>query len=417
MATEPAVIAEGPTPSEEPEVTPDVTAADAEPAAADGQAVQDASSEPTSEVAAAAPPDIFDLTDPDVAFIVEKYGNDPNALARELHAANNRNAEQARAREAQPEPPREQESQAAQRSVELPADVEQAVWRSVREDQECVALKEDYGEIVAQIAEIAVLNRRGDLVGGELLTVDQGLRKLDQDYLETKRLLTDVGRIKLDEYQKSEAKEALQQIKEEREELREKRAALVDRYGTLRSAKQARSDKYQQRYDAYRNHFSKQIQTTRAKQEEDRVITGIQTEFTKEWNVGLAAAFKSLNIPNDPELRQALTDRALQAGKLTVITKPIPTGGSRAFIEDVFKREMKTAEYWKRQGVGTYAGQKRRDVLPQAPSGRASVAPADPANSTDWKERWRAKADEFKERFGSPSANDVFKNATGRPTV
>lgn len=408
MATEPAAIEEQAQPAAEPEVTdvPAVAEPDVQP---DGQAEQEAAAEPTSDVATAPP--AFDLYDPDIAFIVDKYGSDPNVVARELHALNNRMAEMSR----QPEPatPREEPKSAQPTSVDIPADVEQEVWRSVWTDPECVALKEDYNEARAQIAEVAQFNRRGELTGGEVFQVDQQASKLLSDISAIKALIGGQGLVKLDEFQVTEAKNALADKKEQYADLKERREGLVKKYETMLAQKKRYSDAYQKRFDGFRDHFSKRVQTERASREEQRIIQGLANDFTKEWNSAMDAAFKSLKIPNDPELRQALKDAAVDKGKLAVNpndpnSKVIPTGGSQAFIENVFRREMKTGDYWKRQGAGTYAGQKRADVKPQAPGGRAAVAPADPANSTDWKERWKARALSVKEQF---------EKDTGLPTV
>lgn len=408
MATSvPAETASEETPSPAEVETPSVETPAEEVAGAD-----EASSGPVDdggEPPSPATPPTLNLEDPDVQFVLGKFGNDPNALARDWHGLNSRAGEWKRDSEELAKlkaeraeaTSREPQEQAPPAPEALQREVEARVWKEVSQDPECRSWRSQSERITKRIDTIVQTDELGNAIGGELVVLDRTIMTLEG--------LVDGGVSKalgiempLGEFELKEATARLKELKRDRYD-------MVRDLDDLFASRKRVASAFDKKFDSLVDRYKGEHETSTRQRQEKAEVDRYASEFSTEWQQARDAAFKSQNIPNDPKFRASLESRAkLELLRTRLIPgKENPTedlAETTRFLEDYIKAEREHAGVWTAPAMKAYIAAKKGDTKQAAPKGKAAVAPPDPANSERWEERWEARAQEALKQIRGPKS-------------
>ena len=336
-------------------------------------AVQETSE--TQEPPSESIPSPFDLSDEDVKFAHDKFNGDVNALSRAWKETNNRAAEMARKLKESERPQETKPPQIDPARTEappqdgIPREIQDQAFAHVRQDRECQAWRGEY-------------LRNNEMLGQH----SQRAAQLDQDisYIQT-RLNAERGKAlgfeeSLDEFQLRGLKDRLLEAKAEKRE-------LVGEMGDLKQKNDRLADAYEQRLGQYRDHLYETSTAASRERQEREQVEQIATDLQTGWTKALEPTFKELGVPAEPKLRERLRKSAARAaiGHFQGKTN-ISDGEIQEFLVGAIKEEVEDRKVWTQHSMKTYSKDKKGDSKSAAPPAKASVAPADPLQSKDWRE-------------------------------
>jgi hypothetical protein len=342
----------------------------------------------------------------DYQTVLARYGGDPERLAREFFALEQRQIATVKAlkerdaehppTEPQPaavgaKPPQAakptgetspQEPEHPAQGDDISTQIEQQVRQDIAQDSECVRLKATYDANKTRLQELITLDQAGYAIGGELVALGQEINILKANLDPEMRKKLGLPDLDLDEYGTSELQRKLERLEGRQHRLESEHSNLQQRNERLNGI-------FERRVGQFKQHYQSQYDAQRREAEQDAVAEQDGNAFAKEWGSHETALFTELNVPEED--RQEIHDVALAHAKAAHADGRLIMGDPlRPFLEKVIKGELARAERFHRRQMGEYGKLKTAQSAQPAPkTPAAAIAPPLPADDPDldWQEK------------------------------